>query len=91
LPYLAGLDVTVDKRGRKKQSDRKIPVPGRKVRKQIGVEKEADTEADWRTNRIPGPLRKLGARRIAEMLAEDALKGKMKPMILLLRLAGCLK
>ena len=75
------------KGGSKKRRDQNATVPGRRTRKQIGVEKRADAEAVGRLRRIPGPLEKLRSREVAEMLADDALK-EMTPMFLLLRLAG---
>jgi hypothetical protein len=68
------------KGGSKKRRDQNATVPGRRTRKQIGVEKRADTEAVGRMRRIPGPLEKLRSREVAEMLADDALKGEMKQM-----------
>jgi hypothetical protein len=81
----------VDGSVRKKRREQNATVPGRRVRKQIGVEKHVDEEVATRMKRIPGRLRKLGARKVAEMLAEEALSGEMTPMMLLLRLSGCLK
>lgn len=83
--------MSVGEDGRKKRGDQNATVPGRRVRKQIGVEKQVDAEWAGRMKRIPGQLGKLEPRRVAEMLAENALKGEKTPMMLLLRLSGCLK
>jgi len=85
------LDVTVGEGGNKKRRDQYSTVPGRRTRKQIGVEKRVDTEVAGRTRRIAGRLEKLKSRKVAEMLADDALSGEITPLLLLLRLSGCLK
>jgi hypothetical protein len=81
----------VGESGSKKRRDQNATVPGRRTRKQIGIEKQADAEAAARMRRIPGPLKKLRTQEVAEMLMEDALNGDMTQMFLVLRLGGCLK
>jgi hypothetical protein len=76
--------------GRKMRRNQNATVPGRRTRKQIGVEKRADAEAAGRMRRIPGPLEKLRSQEVAEMLMEEALNGEMTQMFLTLRLGGCL-
>lgn len=80
----------VDRADSKKRRDQNATVPGRRTRKQIGVEKHEDAEAAGRVRRIPGPLEKLRAGVLAEMLVDDALEGDMTSMRLMLRLSGCL-
>ena len=79
-----------DEDGSKKRRDQNATVPGRRTREQIGVEKNADAEAAGRVRRIRGPLEKLKAGMLAEMLVDDALSGDMTSMLLMLRLSGCL-
>ena len=82
------LELTVGEGGKRKRRDQYATVPGRRTRKQIGVERRAETERVGRTKRIAGRLEKPGSRKVAEMLAEDALNGEMTALLLLLRLSG---
>jgi hypothetical protein len=77
--------------GSKKRRDQNATIPGRRTRKQIGVEKRADAEAAGRMRRIPGPLERLRSQEVAEMLMDEALNGEMTQMFLMLRLGGFLK
>jgi len=83
--------VTVGEGGKRKRRDQNATVPGRRTRKQIGVEKRVETEVAGRTRRIAVRLEKPKSRKVADMLADDALNGEVTPLLLLLRLSGCLK
>ena len=83
--------MTVGEGGKRKRRDQNATVPGRRTRKQIGVEKRVETEVAGRTRRIAGRLEKPKSRKVADMLADDALNGEVTPLLLLLRLSGCLK
>lgn len=77
--------------GGKKRRDQNSTTPGRRTRKQIGVEKRPDEERAGRLRRIPGQLEKLDPHKVADMLVEEALEGEMTQMLLLLRLGGFLR
>ena len=83
------VEITQEDRGKNKR-DQNATVPGRRIRKQIGVEVHADAEAAGRVKRIPGPLKKLRARLVAAMLMNEALNDDLTSMLLVLRLSGCL-
>lgn len=68
----------------------KTTVPGRRVRKQIGIERSTDAESAGRLKSLKRRLGKLDSHNVAELLVEDALEGELTPMLLLLRILGCL-
>ena len=74
--------------GKKKRGDQNATVPGRRTRKQIGVEKRVVPEAVGRVKRIPGRLEMLKPQAVAEMLVDDVLSGELKDIRFLLRLTG---
>ena len=75
--------------GRKKRVEKIATVPGKKVRKQIGVEKSADVELAMRLQDTTGRLEKLDSGAVARMLADDAEDGNLKALMMLLRISGC--
>jgi hypothetical protein len=72
-----------------KRVEKIATVPGRKVRKQIGVEKRSDVELAMRLKGVTGRLKKLESRAVANMLADDAEDGDLNALLLLLNLCGC--
>lgn len=75
--------------GRKKRVEKIAAVPGKKVRKQIGVERSANVELAMRLRDTTGRLEKLDSRAVAKMLADDAEDGNLKALMMLLRISGC--
>jgi hypothetical protein len=65
-------------------------VPGRRVRKQIGIKKSADAECARRLRSLERRLGKLNPHDVADLLIEDAIKGEIIAIHLLLRIVGCL-
>ena len=72
----------------KQRGSGKATTPGRRVRRQIEVVRQEDAERALRLKRRPNLLQELEAQRVTELLADDAVEGKVSSFRLMLKILG---